>query len=115
MVELQEMGFSWGEAQAAEKDWTLWRSTVIASLGMKKAGKMVDWSCWFCLQPLLKHVHWLEGEVAIYCCDGAAARPGQHGQGGEEGCQAHGTGKRGHVGSQGCGCPEGGVFPKKTG
>ena len=74
---------------------------------------MVDWSCCVRLQ-LLKHVDWLEGDVAVHCCDGAAARPCEHGQGGEEGGEGGGTGKRGHVGSQGCGCPEGGsyVFPR---
>ena len=30
MAELQEMGLSWGEAQAAAKDRTLWRNIVVA-------------------------------------------------------------------------------------
>jgi len=30
MAELQEMGLSWGKAQAAGKDRTLWRNIVVA-------------------------------------------------------------------------------------
>ena len=30
MAELEEMGLSWGEAQGAAKERTLWRSIVIA-------------------------------------------------------------------------------------
>ena len=30
MAELQDMGLSWGEAQAAAKDRTLWRNIVVA-------------------------------------------------------------------------------------
>ena len=30
MVELQDMGLSWGKAQAAAKDKTLWRNIVVA-------------------------------------------------------------------------------------
>ena len=30
MAELQEMGLSWGEAQATAKDKTLWRNIVVA-------------------------------------------------------------------------------------
>ena len=30
MAELQDMGLSWGEAQAAAKDRNLWRNIVVA-------------------------------------------------------------------------------------
>jgi len=30
MAELQDMGLSWGEAQATAKDGTLWRNIVVA-------------------------------------------------------------------------------------
>ena len=32
MAELQDMGLSWGEAQAAEKDTTLWSNIVVVAL-----------------------------------------------------------------------------------
>ena len=32
MAELQDMGLSWGEAQAAAKDMTLWRNVLIIAL-----------------------------------------------------------------------------------
>ena len=32
MAELQDMGLSWGEAQAAAKDRTLWRNIVVVAL-----------------------------------------------------------------------------------
>ena len=42
MAELQDMGLSWGEAQGAAKDRTLWRYITVAlyvSLGMQRISK----------------------------------------------------------------------------